>query len=56
MPMNKEETKQAMKEAMREWMDYKFQEFGRWSFYGLLVAVFGAMVYFILIASGWHKL
>jgi hypothetical protein len=56
MPLNKDETKQAMKEAMREWMDDKFQEFGRWSFYSLLAAVFGAMVYFILTASGWHKL
>jgi uncharacterized membrane protein YozB (DUF420 family) len=55
MPLNREETKQAMKEAMREWMDDKFKEFGRWTFFGFMTALFGAAIYFMLYVNGWHK-
>lgn len=53
--MTEEETKRALKEALKEWMDDRFIAFGKWSFVTLLGAVFAALTYFILWANGWHK-
>jgi hypothetical protein len=55
MPLNKDETKAAFKEAMKEWMDDKFREFGKWSFFTFMAALFSALVYFMLQFNGWHK-
>ena len=55
MPDKDENTKEILKEALKEWMDEKFAQFGRWTFYGLLVGGFGGLVYLLLIAEGWHK-
>ena len=52
---NKDLIKAAMKEAIKEWMNEKFQEFGQWSFYGILVAFFGALVYIVLSTNIPHK-
>jgi len=53
-PLSKDEFKQAVKETLTEWVDSKFESFGRWSATGIAAAAFGAMVYFILKMSGWH--
>ncbi len=53
--MDEEETKNALKQALKEWLDEQFATFGRWSFYGILAAALGVLVYFILSVNGWHK-
>lgn len=55
-PLNDEKLKRVMKEALKEWLDEKFSEFGKWTFYGLLSAVFFALMYFILTTNGWQRL
>lgn len=52
--LDKEVIKQAQKEAMKEWMDEKYAQIGRWSVNAFLVALVGAMAYFILLSKGWH--
>lgn len=47
--------KQAVKEALREWLNDQFASFGRWSFYGLFAAAFVGLVYLALTGAGWHK-
>jgi hypothetical protein len=47
--------KQAVKEALREWLNDQFAAFGRWTFYGLLSAAFAGIVYLALVGAGWHK-
>jgi hypothetical protein len=63
--MNQEEKvhhnidKLAVKEALQEWLDKKWDEtclkFGRWSIRALALLAFGAFVFFLLWANGWHK-
>lgn len=47
--------KQAVKEALREWLDDQFASFGKWTFTGLLAAAFVGLVYLALTGAGWHK-
>lgn len=53
--LDRNEQKQALKEAITEWMDEKFADFGRWTFRGLLVAAFAGAVYLALKGQGWSK-
>lgn len=53
--IDKDVQKEALKEAIREWMNEQFAAFGRWTFYGLLSAAFAGAVYLGLLAAGWHK-
>lgn len=52
---NEEETKRIVKEALREWLDEKYAEFGKWSLHGLLAAGLAGMVVLIFWTQGWHK-
>ena len=52
---DREDMKAALKEALKEWLDARFAEFGRYSFYALAAAGLAAAVYFILKADGYHK-
>lgn len=52
--MNSDETKAALKEALKEWMDENFAQFGRWSFYSLLTLVSGGLIYLFLVTRGWN--
>lgn len=52
---DRDEMKTALREALREWLDEKYAQFGKWSLHGLLAAGLGAIVWFILSANGWHK-
>lgn len=47
--------KDAVKEAIREWLNEQFAAFGRWTFYGLLSLAMGGLVYFALIGLGYKK-
>jgi hypothetical protein len=49
------EIKEAMKAAIREWLDDKFAEFGRWSFGAVLAALVAAATIFVLHMNGWHQ-
>lgn len=50
-----DEIKGAMKEALKEWLDAKFAEVGVWTLRAFAAALLGAVVFFILTMSGWHK-
>jgi hypothetical protein len=50
-----QETKDVLKEALKEWLDEKFAELGKWSFRTITVMCLGALTYFILQVNGWHK-
>lgn len=41
-------TKEAMKEALKEWLDDQFTKFGYWSFYTILAAALAGAVYLIV--------
>ena len=49
------EAKRIFKEALNEWLDHKFAQFGRWTFYGLFASLFGAFVVFVLWTQGYHR-
>lgn len=50
-----DEVKLAMRDAIKEWLDEKFAEFGWWSAKALAALVFAALIYFVLSQNGWHK-
>ena len=50
-----EEFKNAVKEAIKEWIDERYRVLGRWTFGTFMAALFGALVYFTLTGHGWHK-
>lgn len=54
-PVDRELQKQAIKEAITEWLNEQFATFGRWTFYGLMAAAFAGMVYLALKGQGWTK-
>ena len=49
------ETKRVFKEALSEWMDKKFLEFGSASLKMLGVILFAGLVVFIMWTQGYHK-
>lgn len=51
--LNTEERKEIVKEAIREWMEEKYKEIGKWTVRAFFVGLFGALVYFMLIVNGW---
>lgn len=57
MPTNidPEIQKKAIKEAINEWLNDKFAELGRWTFYGMAAAAFAGAVYLALRGQGWSK-
>lgn len=47
--------KEAVKEALQEWLDKQFALFGKWTLAGLFSAAFVGAVYLWLAAHGWAK-
>ena len=47
--------KEAVKEALKEWMDQQFASFGKWTLTGLLAGAFAGMVYLWVLSHGWVK-
>ena len=47
--------KEALKEALREWLDDRFALLGKWSAGAIAAALLSAVVWLILTAEGWHK-
>lgn len=50
-PINEEEFKALIKEAIKEWLDEQWAAFGIWTARGLLAALLAALMGFIL----WMK-
>lgn len=46
-PEEEEKFKDVMEQAIEKWMDRKFAEFGRWSFYGIVAASLGVLGFLI---------
>lgn len=53
--MQDKEIKAELKAALREWLDEQFAAVGKWTLRGLAVMGFGALVWLILTANGWHR-
>ncbi len=53
--MDKNEMKQLFKDALKEWLDQKFADFGKWSAAGIAAMVLAAMAYLALRMNGWSK-
>jgi len=47
--------KQAVKEALREWLDERYAALGRWAFTSIMAAAFAGLIYLALIGAGWKK-
>ena len=52
MPTN-EQVKIALKEALKEWLDEKFAEVGRWTVHGILAAALAALAYYLISHGGF---
>jgi hypothetical protein len=50
--LSKEETQQAVEKGIERFLDKKFAEFGKWSFYGIAALVLGALIAFIIWTGG----
>lgn len=51
MPPNHDQqdgVKAALKEALKEWMDEKYSEFGKWSVHTILAAALAALAYYLV--------
>lgn len=50
--------REVFREAINEWINDKFREFGKWSIKGLAALAFGLLIYLVLVQHGWtppHK-
>ena len=47
-------TKMMIKEAIKEWLDEKFAELGRWTFWGLVAFFLAGATYAIFWLNGWR--
>lgn len=54
MDFNRQEQKDLFKEALKEWLDEKAAQFGKWTIKYLVRALFGAAIYFVA-THGWIK-
>lgn len=53
--MSEQDIKAALKEAIKEWMDQKVYQFGKWSLVTVACSGVFALAYFILSVNGFHK-
>ncbi len=53
--MDRDEMKLALKEGLKEWLDAKFAELGKWTMGTITAAALGVLVYVLLKIDGWHK-
>lgn len=53
--LEEDDQKRIIKEALKEWLNEKFTEFGKWTLAAFGAALFVAMTYFVLYLNGWHK-
>jgi len=51
--LDREEQKAIVKEAIREWLDEKYAEFGKWTLHGVFAAVLAVAVGYIALHGGF---
>lgn len=51
--LTREEQKAVIREALKEWADEKFMQFGKWSMTGAVIFAFTAIAYLYLSAHGF---
>jgi hypothetical protein len=49
------ETKEALKEALKEWLDDKLVAIGKWTLGAFAASALSAIVYAIITLYGYHK-
>ena len=54
--LTREERKKIVKEAINEWLDCQFAKFGRWTVYGIVSLLLGALVYLFFVTNGWVRM
>lgn len=52
---NNDRIKEALKDALKEWLDEKFLLWGKWSMGALLAVALTGLTYVILKGYGWTK-
>jgi hypothetical protein len=52
---DREEQKDIIKQAIKEWLDEKAAEFGYFALKTVAVAAFSGLIYLALIGQGWKK-
>lgn len=50
--LSPDEQKAIIKEAISEWLEAKYAEFGKWTLHGIIAAGLAAGVYFLAV-HGW---
>ena len=55
-PLSKEETKNALKEAINDWLDAKYNQLGRFTFGLFLMCLLCALLWFVSMFHGWNVL
>lgn len=53
--LSRDELKQVTKEAIKEWMDEKFSEVGKWSVRIIVTAALGALMAYMMSHNGNYK-
>lgn len=53
--MDEQKIKAAMKEGLKEWLDEKFVELGKWSALSIAAMALAALTYFMIKVNGWGK-
>jgi hypothetical protein len=51
--VDNDEIKDALKQALKEWLDEKVASFGWWSIRTAGIFAFAGLIYLILILHGW---
>lgn len=46
--LERDEHKEIVKEAIREWLDEKYATFGKWTLHGVLASALAWVAYFLL--------
>ena len=49
-----EHQKELIKTAIKEWLDAKFADLGRWSFWGIVAFLLAGLTYMIFKSQGWR--
>lgn len=52
--VEREYDKEVIKEALHEWLDDKYAQFGRWSLTGIAAAALFVIAWLVLTSHGWR--
>lgn len=51
--LTRDDEKQIVKEALKEWLDAKFSLFGKWAFGSLVSIALAGLLYLFFMTQGW---